>query len=147
MLVPQQGLQGQHRRAGIEQAHFRSVHAACRHPKQWPEQLDVQGATCYTQSVWLEPSLELTGGMMYKVKGIYDGKKVVLLEPLPVPPDTSVEVSVTEEALDPEQVYWQGIVERGLIAKVRPLPLDEEPVSPVQAAGRPVSEIIIEERR
>jgi hypothetical protein len=85
--------------------------------------------------------------MMYKVKGVYDGKKVVLLEPLPIPPDTSVEVSVTEEALDLEQLYWQQLVERGLIAKVRPLPLDEEPVSPVRATGRPVSEIIVEERR
>jgi hypothetical protein len=85
--------------------------------------------------------------MMYKVKGVYDGKKVVLLEPLPIPPDTSVEVSVTEEALDLEQLYWQQLVERGLIANVRPLPLDEEPVSPVRATGRPVSEIIIEERR
>jgi len=85
--------------------------------------------------------------MMYKVKGIYDGEKVVLLEPLPIPPDTSVEVLVTEEALDPEQVYWQQLVERGLIAKVRPLPLGEEPVNPVRASGRPVSEIIIEERR
>jgi hypothetical protein len=85
--------------------------------------------------------------MMYKVKGVYDGEKVVLLEPLPIPPDTSVEVSVTEEALDLEQVYWQQLVERGLIAKVRPLPLDEEPVFPVRATGRPISEIIIEERR
>ena len=84
---------------------------------------------------------------MYKVKGIYDGKKVVLLEPLPIPPNTSVEVSVTEEALDPEQVYWQQLVERGLIAKVHPLPMSEEPVDPVHASGRPVSEIIIEERR
>jgi hypothetical protein len=66
---------------------------------------------------------------------------------LPIPPDTSVEVSVTEEALDLEQVYWQQLVERGLIAKVRPLPLDEEPVCPVRATGRPISEIIIEERR
>ena len=84
---------------------------------------------------------------MYKVKGIYDGKKVVLLEPLPIPPDTSVEVLVTEEALDLEQIYWQQLVERGLIAKVRPLPMGEEPVDPVHASGRPVSEIIIEERR
>jgi hypothetical protein len=85
--------------------------------------------------------------MMYKVKGVYDGKKVVLVEPLPIPPDTSVEVLVTEEALDLEQAYWQQLIERGLIAKVRLLPLDEEPVSPVHVTGRPVSEIIIEERR
>jgi len=85
--------------------------------------------------------------MMYKVKGIYDGKKVVLLGPLPIPPDTSVEVLVTEEALDPEQVYWQQLVERGLIAKVRPLPSGEDPIYPVRVSGRPVSETIIEERR
>ena len=84
---------------------------------------------------------------MYKVKGVYDGKKVVLLEPLPVPPDTSVEVLVTEQALDPEEVYWQQLVERGVIAEVRPLPLAEDPVSPVHVTGKPISETIIEERR
>ena len=84
---------------------------------------------------------------MYKVKGVYDGEKVILLEPLPVPPHTSVEVSVTEEPLDLEQIYWQQLVELGLIAEVRPLPLVEEPFSPVHASGRPVSEIIVEERR
>lgn len=84
---------------------------------------------------------------MYKVKGIYDGKRVVLLEPLPVPPHTSVEVLVAEEALDLEQVYWQQLVEQGLISEVRSLLTDEEPFSPVHPTGKPVSEIIIEERR
>ena len=42
---------------------------------------------------------------MPKVKGIYDGAKVVLLEPLAIPPHTPVEVWITEGTLDAEQVY------------------------------------------
>jgi hypothetical protein len=116
-------------------------------PRITEGQLDVRGSVCYTENASFEPWIGLAGGMMYKVKGVYDGKKVVLLEPLPVPAHTSVEVSVTGESLDLEQVYWQQLVELGLIAEVRPLPLDEEPFSPVRATGKPVSEAIIEERR
>lgn len=84
---------------------------------------------------------------MHKVKGVYDGKKVVLLEPLPIPPQTPVEVSVAEEALDTEQAYWQRLVELGLIKEVRTQPTDEQPFTPVRVTGKPVSQIIIEERR
>lgn len=84
---------------------------------------------------------------MYKVKGIYDGTKVVLLEPLPIPPQTPVEVSVVEETMDTEQAYWQQLVELGLIKKVRAQPMDEQPFAPVRVTGKPVSQTIIEERR
>ena len=46
-----------------------------------------------------------------KVKGIYDGAKVILLEPLAIPPHTPVEVWITEGTLDAEQVYWQRLVD------------------------------------
>jgi hypothetical protein len=36
---------------------------------------------------------------------------------------------LAEEPLDLEQAYWQQLVELGLIAEVRPLPLVEEPFS------------------
>ncbi len=84
---------------------------------------------------------------MYKAKGIYDGTNVVLLEPLPIPPDTPVEVSVVEEPLDVEQIYWQKLVELGLIRQVHPQPGDEQPFVPIQVTGRPISQTIIEERR
>ena len=84
---------------------------------------------------------------MLKVKGIYDGTKVVLLDPLPVPPQTVVEVLVAEQAIDAEQVYWQQLVDLGLVRKVRSLPANEQSFEPIQVTGAPVSQTILEERR
>jgi hypothetical protein len=89
----------------------------------------------------------VSGGDMYKVKGVYDGQKVVLLEPLPIPPQTQVEVSVVEETVDPEQAYWQQLVALGLIRRVQTLPTDEQPFTPVRVTGKPVSQTVVEERR
>ena len=84
---------------------------------------------------------------MPKVKGIYDGTNVVPLDPLPIPPNTIVEMLITEEALDAEQVYWQRLLDLGLIREVRPQPTDEQPLEPIHVMGTPVSQTIIEERR
>ena len=84
---------------------------------------------------------------MLKVRGIYDGTKVVLLDPLPVPPQTAVEVLVAEQAIDAEQIYWQRLVDLGLIKEVRSHPTDEQSFEPVRVTGTPVSQTIIEERR
>ncbi len=80
---------------------------------------------------------------MLKVKGIYDGNKIVLLEPVSLLPNTPVEVLIPEQ----ERIYWQRLVELGLIKEVRPLPTDESPFAPIRVTGAPVSQTIIEERR
>lgn len=84
---------------------------------------------------------------MLKVKGIYDGARVVLLDPLPVPPQTAVEVLVAEQAIDVEQIYWQQLVDLGLIKEVRSHPTDEQSFEPIHVTDAPVSQTILEERR
>ena len=49
---------------------------------------------------------------MLKVKGIYDGTKIVLLEPVSLLPNTPVEVLIPEQ----EQAYWQQLIELGLVS-------------------------------
>ncbi len=84
---------------------------------------------------------------MLKVKGTYDGEKIVLLAPLPLAPNSTVEVLIPEQAVDMEQVYWQRLISQGLIKEVRPQPMDECTFTPVHVTGAPVSQTIIEERR
>lgn len=80
---------------------------------------------------------------MLRVKGIYDGAKIVLLEPVSLLPNTPVEVLIPEQ----EEIYWQRLVELGLIKEVRPLPTDESPFTPIRVTGAPVSQTIIDGRR
>ena len=49
--------------------------------------------------------------------------------------------------MDTEQVYWQRLVDLGLIKTVRPQPTDEQPFEPVHVIGVPISQTIIKERR
>ncbi|MCB0114395.1 MAG: hypothetical protein KDD84_09905 [Caldilineaceae bacterium] len=85
-----------------------------------------------------------------RVKGIYNGKTIELLEAVTMPPDTVVEVLVPE--LEPTrkerlQQQIQDLVDKGVLthaAMDRPRDLDFHPVT---VAGKPVSETIIEERR
>lgn len=80
---------------------------------------------------------------MVKVKGIYDGTKIVLLEPVSLLPNTPVEVLIPEQ----EQLYWQQLLDLGLIKQVRSQSPSTSKFMPVHVAGKPVSETIIEERR
>jgi hypothetical protein len=80
---------------------------------------------------------------MLKVKGIYDGTKIVLLEPVSLLPNTPVEVLIPEQ----EEIYWQRLVQLGLIKEVRSLPTDESPFTSVRVTGAPVSQTIIDGRR
>jgi hypothetical protein len=84
---------------------------------------------------------------MLKVKGLYDGAKVVLLDPVSLSPNTAVEVLIPEQGVDREQVYWQRLIELGLIKEVRTPRADDQPFTPVRVTGAPVSQTIIEERR
>lgn len=80
---------------------------------------------------------------MLKVKGVYDGSKIVLLEPVSLQPNTPVEVLIPED----EQIYWQRLTELGLIKEVRSQLNTGQTFSPIHVVGTPLSQIIIEERR
>ena len=80
---------------------------------------------------------------MLKVKGIYDGAKVVLLEPVSLLPNTPVEVLIPGK----EQLYWQRLVELGLIKEIRSQSTEDLSFTPVHVTGVPISQTIIEERR
>ena len=84
---------------------------------------------------------------MLKVKGVYDGERVILLEPVTMPPDTKVEVLIPEVNGESEQSYWQRLVELGLVSEVRRRSPTEKPFTPIQVLGIPVSQTIIDERR
>lgn len=83
---------------------------------------------------------------MPRVKGIYDGQKVILTDPVSLPPNTEVEVLIPETASADEEAYWTRLLELGLIQEVRPS-YKASPFTPRQVSGKSVSETIIEERR
>ena len=78
-----------------------------------------------------------------KVNGMYDGTKVVLLEPVSLSPNTPVEVLIPEQ----EQIYWQKLIKEGLIKEIRSSSGEDISSTPVPITGTPISETIIEERR
>ncbi len=85
---------------------------------------------------------------MIKIKGIYDGAKVVLLEPVALQPNTAVEVLIADQDADQEHTYWQRLIETGLIKSVRaPRRASRQAPAPAHVTGEPVSQTIIEERR
>lgn len=84
---------------------------------------------------------------MVKVKGIYDGEKVLLLEPLNLPANSTVEVIFAETSAEQEQAYWQFLLDMGLISEVKSRPVKPKSNHLLIVAGKPVSETIIEERR
>jgi hypothetical protein len=85
---------------------------------------------------------------MLRLKGIYDGQKVVLVEPVILPPNTAVEVIVADPAAEQEQAYWERLIAQGLVKAMRPArrAMRQAP-APVQITGEPISETIIAERR
>lgn len=84
---------------------------------------------------------------MLKTKGIYDGTNVILSEPLPLPPNSAVEVLILELSTDAEAVYWRKLLETGLIKEIRSRSARDTTYEPVHAVGEPVSCTIIKERR
>ena len=84
---------------------------------------------------------------MLKVKGVYDGTKVVLSEPLPLPPNSPVEVLILEPSEEQETAYWQKLLDMGLIKRILPRAGSEIEFSPVTITGEPISKTIIEDRR
>ena len=84
---------------------------------------------------------------MIKAKGVYDGTRVILSEPLPLPPNSPVEVLILEPSSGAESAYWQQLLDLGLVKQVRPQPVEEQHFTPVQVDGAPISQTIVEERR
>jgi hypothetical protein len=84
---------------------------------------------------------------MLRVRGVYDGSKITLLDPVSLAPNTPVEVLIPESAEDMEHYFWQRLLEVGLITAVRPHPTEDSPFTPVPISGEPISQTIIEERR
>ena len=85
---------------------------------------------------------------MLRIKGIYDGQKVVLSEPVRLLPNTAVEVVIADPAVEQEQAYWQRLIAQGLIKIVRPKRrVPRQAPAPAQIACEPISETIIAERR
>ena len=71
---------------------------------------------------------------MLKVKGVYDGERVILLEPVTMPPDTKVEVLIPEVNGESEQSYWQRLIELGLVREIADAP-NRKPFTPIQILG------------
>lgn len=84
---------------------------------------------------------------MLRVRGTYDGGKVVLVEPLPVPAQTPVDVLVPEPGADTERLYWHCLAEKGLVLRHRQPQPSGEGFSPIVVSGEPVSATVIAERR
>lgn len=86
---------------------------------------------------------------MQKVKGVYDGSKIDLLEPVSIPPNTTVEVLIPETESDKEKDYWNRLRDMGLISGMRSTPdrNGERHFEPIVVSGQPLSETILEERR
>ncbi len=87
---------------------------------------------------------------MIRVKGIYEGMYVRLLEPVALAPDTVVEVLIPESTTEQGQEYefLRRLVAEGLLASGGLMPLsEEEPFEPIPIRGTPLSQTIIEERR
>ncbi|MHB0877344.1 MAG: hypothetical protein ACYC5O_15010 [Anaerolineae bacterium] len=84
---------------------------------------------------------------MLRVKGTYDGGKIVLVAPLPVPAQTLVDVLVPESAVDAERLYWQCLAQEGLVLERPAQPAPGEDFAPVVVRGEPVSATVIAERR
>lgn len=85
---------------------------------------------------------------MLKVRGVYDGTRVVLLDPVALQPNTAVEVLIPESTVDPQQLCNQKLRAAGLVTTVRTRrsELRRSP-SPVQVKGDPLSRTIQDDRR
>lgn len=83
-----------------------------------------------------------------RVQGIYDGEKVVLLEPLPLAPNSPVEVVIPDSPDATEDEYWARLAELGLVtAPATPPTADGDSFNPISIEGEPLSKTIMESRR
>lgn len=90
---------------------------------------------------------------MFKVKGVYNGVTVDLLEPVSIPVNTAVEVMIEApqksalSAKEAHQALLEHLFEIGMITHIPSGEFDLTPFEPIVVPGKPVSETIIEDRR
>jgi hypothetical protein len=84
---------------------------------------------------------------MQRVKGIYDGISVRLIEAVDLPPDTEVEVLIPDRGTDREEEYWRQLKEAGLVLQRPQRPATERRFRPVPISGEPLSQTVIDNRR
>ncbi len=89
---------------------------------------------------------------MFKVKGVYNGTTVDLLEPVSIPVNTMVEVMIegaqpsTSSEQRAEQTFLEHLLEIGMITHIPSGEVDPTPFEPIVITGKPLSETIIEDR-
>ena len=83
---------------------------------------------------------------MKHIRAIYDGQRVVLLEPVDLPPNTPLDVAVLDDAAAEQQVL-ETLKAQGLIHSTTPLANTLLPFTAVTVEGPPVSQTVLEERR
>lgn len=83
---------------------------------------------------------------MLKIKGVYDGTKIILLDLISLPPNTAVDIWIPEKAETHEQIYWQHLVQLGLVKEDVVATRQLSSFTPVVITGEPLSKTIIEER-
>ncbi len=80
---------------------------------------------------------------MRRVRGVYDGAHVVLLDPIALQPNTAVEVLIPESTADPEQLCREKLRAAGLVTTARRRrPGPRRSPSPVHVKGEPLSRTI-----
>ena len=89
---------------------------------------------------------------MIKVKGIFNGTTIDLLEPIFIPTNTAVEVTIeTTDDMDQsdakaERAFLEHLLAIGMISHIPSGEVDPTPFTPIFVPGKPVSESIIEDR-
>lgn len=84
---------------------------------------------------------------MTKIKGIYDGANIILLEPIALAPRTEVEVVILEQSESVEGAYWEQLQALGLVTQRGSTARSDSISAPIRVSGAPVSQTIVEERR
>ena len=84
---------------------------------------------------------------MLKVKGIYDGEHIRLLEDVSILPNTEVEVLIPDPDAAQEEAYFHRLIELGLIKEHRQRVPENRSFRPVPISGEPLSQTIIDQRR
>ncbi len=82
-----------------------------------------------------------------RIRGVYDGEKVLLLEPVSLTVNTEVEVVIPEEDEEKDDIYWSKLTELGLVTPVPVRNSADEDFAPVEVRGEPISQTIIDRRR
>jgi hypothetical protein len=82
------------------------------------------------------------------VRGIVQGNALLLDEPLPLPDGTPVTVTIThDEEQERERKFYAQLADEGFITLPQPSPEGIRHNPPRKIPGKPLSQIILEERR